>query len=241
MKNKRYILSLIIVAIIFFLIGFCVGKDNNSNLKSKQKIVEKKEYIEAYRQGWSYWFSGYGMHGEGAQYVNLYTYGRRYNDKYYQEHDAFIAGYNDGSCYVNRCDAKPIGQGNGIAEKGYEQYYQIDESKKKGSSISKIIKYTSETIIGGISGNDTTIIGLIRSEELRNELEKNKIQYPDLINGTLVERLDEKGFTIKVTMYCGELEKNQCSKSLDHIMTFINNNQLEIYKDFKITINIMDQ
>ena len=225
MKKNTYLISLIVVAIIFCIIGFLIGKgtnlgsdNNSSNNNEAKQNVEKKEQIEAYKQGWSYWFSGYGMHGEGAQYVNLYTYGRRYNDKYYQEHDAFIAGYNDGFCYVNRCNTFVIGYGNGDAEKGYEQYYPIDESKRTGTKISKVLQYNSSTSTGGIYGNDTTITGLIRSEELRNELEKNKKQYPDMVNGTLVKRIDEKGFEIEISMYCGELNNDNCSKSFEYII-----------------------
>lgn len=247
MKKNTYLISLIVVAIIFCIIGFLIGKgtnlgsdNNSSNNNEAKQNVEKKEQIEAYKQGWSYWFSGYGMHGEGAQYVNLYTYGRRYNDKYYQEHDAFIAGYNDGFCYVNRCNTFVVGYGNGEAEKGYEQYYKIDESKRTGTSVNKIIEYSSENNTGAIYGNDTTIVGLIRSEELRIKLDEEKLKYSDLVNGTVVKRVNEKGFEIEVTMYCGNLKKDDCTNTFDYILKFIIDNQSNSYKDSNISVNIKE-
>ena len=39
-----------------------------------------------------------------------------------------------------------------------------------------------------------------------------------MVNGTLVKRIDEKGFEIEISMYCGELNNDNCSKSFEYII-----------------------
>ena len=88
MKRKSVIVLVVAVALIFGIGGYLIGNID------KQEATE--EYKDAYKKGWSHWFSGYGMNGEGMQYIDYYENGRSYDAVFTNTKDAFFAGYKDG-------------------------------------------------------------------------------------------------------------------------------------------------
>ena len=84
------------------LIGYEKGYDE-CNKKYSEMLNKRYTNEEAYRLGWSYWFSNYGTRGSGlgVKYLPYYIYGRDYKKNFYTVKDAFIAGFNDGFYYVN--------------------------------------------------------------------------------------------------------------------------------------------
>ena len=117
MKKGLVLIVIIVVAIICGSAGYLFGmfQSRNENVNSQVQI---NEFNTAYEKGWSYWFSSYGMNGEGVKYINYYNYGRNYNTEFKDTHDAFIKGYIGGFFYVNK--AEPSETVLKRAEKGYQ-------------------------------------------------------------------------------------------------------------------------
>jgi len=95
--------------------GFEVGLSNGEIVgyekgyeEANKKVVEiqNKNYTnqEAYRLGWSFWFSDYGTRGEGISYMPYYIYGRDYKQTFETKEEAFEAGFKDAFYYVNNED-----------------------------------------------------------------------------------------------------------------------------------------
>ena len=119
MKLKNVIILVICVAVVFGAGGYIVGK-NSQSIVSSSKISEENKV--AYQKGWSYWFTGYGMNGEGMAYINYYKDGRNYNNTFADTREAFYTGYQDGFYYVNHEDMKSDHYSKEM-EKGYIEYY----------------------------------------------------------------------------------------------------------------------
>lgn len=114
MKIKSVIMLVVVVALVFGIGGYAIGS-NTGNQKSSE------EYKEAYIKGWSHWFSGYGMNGEGMAYIDYYENGRNYNGVFSNVKDAFYAGYKDGFYFVNHSEPDEL-YNEGI-EKAYTEYF----------------------------------------------------------------------------------------------------------------------
>ena len=123
MKRKFVIVLVIVVALVFGTGGYLLGINQNSSFTvgniGEQESVE--DYKDAYKKGWSHWFSGYGMSGEGMQYMDYYEYGRKYNAEFTSTLDAFASGYKDGFYYVNH--SEPNEDYNTRIEEAYKEYY----------------------------------------------------------------------------------------------------------------------
>jgi hypothetical protein len=123
MKRKFVIVLVILVALVFGTGGYILGITQNSNFMvgdiGEQESIE--DYKDAYKKGWSFWFSDYGMNGEGMQYIIYYQYGRKYNTEFTSTLDAFTSGYKDGFYYVNQNEPSELFIKK--MEKGYKEYY----------------------------------------------------------------------------------------------------------------------
>ena len=115
-KRKTVVVLLVIVAVIFGAGGYLVGASFGDI-----SIGNSAENSKAYQQGWNYWFSGYGTHGEGMEYVEYYEMGRHYDSKFEDTRDAFFAGYKDGFYYVNHHEPENYDE---AIQRGYEEYYR---------------------------------------------------------------------------------------------------------------------
>ena len=233
---KKNLIILIIAIIISICIGYFIGyKVCEHKYNSPKTIVnETKEYKDAYAKGWSYWFSGYGMHGEGTQYTNLYTYGRKYNDTFENEHDAFVAGYQDGFYYVNHKETNASG-----AEKGYNQYYPSKESKDSLQSISLVmIEYeTDGTTIKNFSDNSDYFMSIARSKEFRDKF-KSTYNDVNLISDLNVYSTNEQNSMYQFVLTCNKLDKTKCIQALDYITSNI---QKDIEETLKYKMTIVDK
>ena len=129
MKKKTAVLLIIYTAILFGICGFGLGRkisiDSNAKdeaiIETENSIDHEKEALHmAYRRGWSHWFSGYGMKGEGIKYIDYYEYGRSYDADFKDEKEAFGAGYCDGFYYVNHSETS---LSENALEGMFRQYY----------------------------------------------------------------------------------------------------------------------
>lgn len=123
MKRYFVIVLVIVVALVFGTGGYLLGINQNSkdivgDIDTQESI---EEYKNAYKKGWSHWFSGYGMSGEGMQYMDYYEYGRKYNSEFTSTLDAFSSGYKDGFYYVNH--SEPNDFFTTRIEEAYKEYY----------------------------------------------------------------------------------------------------------------------
>lgn len=116
MKRSHVFLLVVLVALVFGIGGYLLGTSHNST---------SNDYIEAYKKGWSHWFSGYGMNGEGMKYIEYYEYGVNYKNKFEDTYDAFSAGYKDGFYYVYHNE--PDDKYDSKILKAYIQYYPNSE------------------------------------------------------------------------------------------------------------------
>ena len=127
-KNVTSLRSTIIVVFMIALLsgigGFALGRATaksqlqNTNLSTS---ISQEKIDNAYSKGWICWFTGYGMHGESAQYMGQYVYGRKYGASFDSEFDAFTAGYKDGFYHVNHHD--PDEGYNDRIEEGFADYF----------------------------------------------------------------------------------------------------------------------
>ena len=115
--NKKSLIIAIIMSLSFGVIGYVLGI-NHENIFTNQY----REHEEAYKKGWSHWFSGYGMTNEGMAYIQYYEFGRKYGSDFDNTYEAFKAGYMDGFYYVNH---KELNEKDYIIRinNGYLQYY----------------------------------------------------------------------------------------------------------------------
>lgn len=167
MKKIYYFFIVLLVAMVFGVGGYIIG--SKTNAKNTNDI--ERDYKEAYLKGWAYWFSRYGMNGEGTQYVNLYSYGRKYNSVFENEHDAFVAGYKDGFYYVNHRETNA-----NEAEKGYNEYYLNDSNNVNKIKVSSTILVSSTAEATSISKSDifnsdlsNTFLRIVKSNSFRND------------------------------------------------------------------------
>lgn len=158
--NKK-ILIIIFVAVIFTIIGFCIGK----SCEIKQKV----DYKQSYAQGWSYFFSDYGNNNQGAQYISYYSYGRDYNKSFKNARESFYAGWKDAFFYVNKNE--PGVNRYSRIEKGYQEYYgDIDKTKIFYSSI-RMIECSDSSVSESKSKLFTEYSKLIKS--INDEMKGN--------------------------------------------------------------------
>ncbi len=118
MKKRNVILLLILVALIFGSGGYLIGTVHH-NLDSLEQEMDM-----AYQRGWSYWFSSYGMDGEGALYIDYYVYGRHYEDEFEDTYTAFSAGYSDAFYYINNEEVEEYDYFVEEMNEGYREYYE---------------------------------------------------------------------------------------------------------------------
>lgn len=111
MEKKKVIVLLVVVAIIFGIGEYFLGSAG----------IVNKNYDEAYQQGWSYWFSTYGSHHEGMDYIDYYDMGRNYDSDFDDNFDAFETGFKDAFYFVNH--SEPDESYNDRIQKGYTLYY----------------------------------------------------------------------------------------------------------------------
>lgn len=128
----KKVVTFVVVAIFFTICGYLIGSsqytNSSANTTEKHEIVA--DYKDAYKKGWIAWFSDYGLHGEGAQYMNYYIYGRNYDDVFTNPKDAFFAGYRDGFYFVNKHEIEESYHDQYMKdlyeermEKAYEMFY----------------------------------------------------------------------------------------------------------------------
>ena len=108
------------IALICGSIGFYMGLHYNSAVTNNVVFNYEQDYHDAYERGWTAWFSGYGLSGEGLQYIEYFKYGRRYESTFLSVKDAFFAGYKDGFFFVNN---KEYSLPEERVETAYQQYY----------------------------------------------------------------------------------------------------------------------
>lgn len=126
-----FFVSIIIIAVIFGVAGFLVGRmslissipsNEYSNVQEKNNVeLSDSDIINAYSKGWIYWFSGYGTHNEGVQYMEQYRYGRTYGQSFPSLYSAFEAGYKDAFFLVNNKD--PDDRYTTRIEQGFAEYF----------------------------------------------------------------------------------------------------------------------
>ena len=227
--------SFIIGIIVGITIGFFIGLYINKSSKEKSNIkVLNDSYNEAYKKGWVYWFSGYGSHGEGTQYVNLYTYGRKYNTTFENEHDAFVSGYKDGFYYVNRKETT-----GDKAEEGYNQYYPgtLDTNSMKAiSSIMISVKDTKDNYV--FNDYTNTYLGIIRSYEFRKYFVSKYGNNINLIDDFTVSSINESNSIYKLSLNCKKIDADKCKDELE----YINNELIDRIRDlYNYNVSVVDK
>ena len=115
-------LSYLLVALIAGVSGYFLGSSQiiPLNAVSSSQSANRDELMTAYQKGWVAWFSGYGLHREGMQYMDHYIYGKRYGNSFKNTKEAFTAGYEDGYFIVN--NHNPSGH-EGKIDEAYKTYY----------------------------------------------------------------------------------------------------------------------
>lgn len=239
---KKYIkyIILILILICTFVIGYNIGlsKNNKKINTNKFEIINTKD---AYVKGWSYWFSRYGMHGEGTQYINLYNLGRNYNNEFSNNYDAFVTGYKDGHYYVNHTESS----NSNIAEIGYNEYYVKNQNENIPKAVASLMFSSknsnntsineSDLYLSNLSGN---ILSYIRANNNIIDFTNKFGEKVDLINSIDVSSSNSVNTIYKITLYCNNMDNNKCIEALNYINNKIIN---EMKIDDNQTILVLDK
>lgn len=197
MKKKSVILLIIVVAVLFGCGGFLLGTNNT------------KEHKTAYQKGWTHWFSGYGMKGEGVQYIEYYEYGRNYDSKFESTYEAFVAGYKDGFYFVNHSEPDSYYDAKIIT--AYKQYYSGNDVPKTEKVIVSQV-YLLDDKLGSMSNTEKEkkYLELINSKEVKKQVQE---KYSNVGDIKLEYQVD--GLSLEVTYVCDGYSEDDCIKIVE--------------------------
>ena len=204
MKKKSVILLIIVVAVLFGYGGFIIGTNN---------IKENKT---AYQKGWTHWFSGYGLKGEGVQYIEHYEYGRHYDSKFENTYEAFVAGYKDGFYFVNHSEPDSYYDSKIIV--AYKQYYAgNDAPKTERIAISNV--YLSDDIFNSLSKTEKEekYLDLINSKDVKKYVQE---KYSNV--GDVKLEFQGDGVSINVIYVCDSYSEDECIKIVEAYVSAFN-------------------
>ena len=123
--NKKVILVAVCLLIFFF--GFLLGRitktEQNSKYNLTASISEESAYRDAYAKGWICYMNW--KMSDPPQYYSSYVYGRKYNNTFTSNRDAFYAGFDD--AFYTDYNRDPIAEIDSSIierrEKDYSAYY----------------------------------------------------------------------------------------------------------------------
>ena len=130
-KNLRF--TFIIVAILFLVLGFGLGRISKSDSSKLNK------YQKAYVRGWV----TYGHLKDGMSLKEQYTLGRSYDEHFKDTEEAFEAGYRDGYFFINKKDYDEITMNDdpynlSSSDRSEEIEYRKNNIKKTKKELKKI-------------------------------------------------------------------------------------------------------